>query len=270
MSENAVATPSAFRLKTVALPAEHGGWAFLLEPALLGLLVAPSAAGVWLSLAALAVFLLEHPLKMALKDRRKSKRFTRTIWAERMTLIYAAAAVLTLTLAVLTAAAPFWLPLALAVPFALVKTRYDMLNRGREVIPEIAGAVALAAVAPAIVMASGWALIPALALWLIPALRAIASILYVRVRLRLERGKQVTRTTALAAHGLALLVAVAVAYARLLPWLAAVAMAVLLIRAAVGLSDRRLGTTARAVGFQEIGWGMLTVILVALGYRMGL
>ena len=44
-------------IRSVALPTEHGGWGFLAEPILPGLLVAPSWAGLLLSLAALAVFL---------------------------------------------------------------------------------------------------------------------------------------------------------------------------------------------------------------------
>lgn len=32
------------KLRTVALPAEHGGWGFLFEPIVLGLLLAPTGA----------------------------------------------------------------------------------------------------------------------------------------------------------------------------------------------------------------------------------
>ena len=39
----ATTTPSV-RLKAIALPPEHGAWGFLLEPIVLGLLVAPSLA----------------------------------------------------------------------------------------------------------------------------------------------------------------------------------------------------------------------------------
>ncbi len=59
--------------KTVALPAEHGGGSFLAEPAILGLALAPSAAGACLALAALAGFLARHPLRLALIDRRKAE-----------------------------------------------------------------------------------------------------------------------------------------------------------------------------------------------------
>ncbi|GIW24085.1 MAG: hypothetical protein KatS3mg069_0352 [Meiothermus sp.] len=55
-------------LKTVALPNEHGGWGFTLEPILLGLLVAPSWAGLGLGVFALAAFFTRHPLKLWLAD----------------------------------------------------------------------------------------------------------------------------------------------------------------------------------------------------------
>lgn len=40
-------------LRSVAIPAEHGGWGLTLEPGILGVLVAPDLAGVLLGLAAL-------------------------------------------------------------------------------------------------------------------------------------------------------------------------------------------------------------------------
>ena len=54
--------------RTVAIPSEHGGWGLTLEPALLGLLVAWSGAGVCLALAALVGFLARTPLKLAMVD----------------------------------------------------------------------------------------------------------------------------------------------------------------------------------------------------------
>jgi hypothetical protein len=69
------------RLRPIALPVEHGGWAFLGAPILLGLWVAPSITGVWLGLAALGAFLSRQPLKLTLGDRRRGKRYPRTMWA---------------------------------------------------------------------------------------------------------------------------------------------------------------------------------------------
>ena len=82
-----VAGPS---LKSVAMPAQHGGWSFALEPVLVGLLVAPTAGGLLLGVAAFMVFLLDQPLRVAVKDRRKGKYYARTRLAERAADIQAA------------------------------------------------------------------------------------------------------------------------------------------------------------------------------------
>jgi hypothetical protein len=156
----------------------------------------------------------------------------------------------------------------LGIPFAVVRGGYALLNRGREVAPELCGAIALGAVAPAMALSAGFAVAPAMALWAIPVARAAASILYVRARLRLDRGEQANRTTAIAAHIAGLLMISGLVIADLLPWLSIVALVILLVRAAFGLSPKRQIVTARTVGFQEVGYGLLTVGLMALGYRL--
>lgn len=65
--------------KSVALPVEHGGWGLLIEPMLLGMLVTPSWAGLWICLSALGVFLIHQPLKIAIKDHLKGRHYARTI-----------------------------------------------------------------------------------------------------------------------------------------------------------------------------------------------
>lgn len=256
------------RLKSIALPVEHGGWLFVLEPVLLGLLVVPSAGGWWLGVAAFGIFLLNQPLKFAIKDRLKGKRYPRTAWAERFALLYGALASLAVLLAALTARVSFWPSILLAAPFAALQVASAATNRGRDALPEISGALALAAAAPAIALAGGWNLIAALLLWLIPVTRAVASILYVRARLRSERGEPANRGVVFAAHGFGLLLLGGLAWLRLTPWLAALAMAILLVRALIGLSVQRRPVRAQVVGFQELGFGLLMVALAAAGYRL--
>ena len=53
-------------LRTVAVPDEHGGWGLTLVPVLLGLLVAPSGAGVALAATAFLAFLVRTPLRLVL------------------------------------------------------------------------------------------------------------------------------------------------------------------------------------------------------------
>lgn len=252
------------RLRLVALPTEHGGWGLLLEPIALGLLVAPSLAGLLLGLAAAGAFLTRHPLKVALTDWRRDKRYPRTIWAERFALLYGLGALAAFAAALLLAL-PFWAALALAAPLAIVQLAYDLRKESRSLLPELAGACALAAAAPAIALAGGWALLPALGLWAVLAARAVGAIIYVRARIRRLRGLQAPAQPTLLAHGGGLLVVAVLASLGVASWLAVLAIALLLGRAVHGLAPGRPVVRPATIGKQELAFGVLTVLLVALG-----
>ncbi len=263
----ATAPPSAaVPLKAVALPAEHGGWGLLAEPLVLGLVLAPTPAGGCLAFAALFAFLARQPLRLALIDRRKGARYPRTALAERVFAAFVGAAALLLALAFATARAPFWTALAVAAPFALAALAHDALGRGREALGEVAGAAALSASTAAIALAGGVAPAIAFAASTLLALRALTSVLYVRARIRLDRGLAAGPRTALAAHGAALLAAVVLAGAGAAPWLGVVAFGVLLARAAHGLSRWRPAIRPQRLGFQELAYGVVTLGLLAAGY----
>lgn len=83
-----VRAKSSISIKSVAVPAEHGGWGFLSEPLLLGVLIAPSLPGIGLVLMMAAAFLLHQPLKIVVKDRRKGRVYERTRLAQRFLVIY--------------------------------------------------------------------------------------------------------------------------------------------------------------------------------------
>jgi hypothetical protein len=74
------------RLRSLALPVEHGGWGLLGEPLVLGLAIAPSWAGAGVGLFAAFAFLARHPLKLAAADWRQRRRSPRTLAAERVAL----------------------------------------------------------------------------------------------------------------------------------------------------------------------------------------
>jgi hypothetical protein len=252
-------------IRAVALPTEHGGWGFLAEPILLGLLVAPSWAGLLLSLAAVAVFLLHQPLKYAIKDHLKGRRVSRTVWAERFSLIYAAVAAVSFGAVLLTQPELFLVPLLIGGAIGTIQLSYDARNKSRNLIPEVAGALALGAAAPAIALVGGWTLLPALLLWLVLAFRAMSSILYVRARLRLEYGRPYQAAPVYALHGLALLVLGGLVVSGVLHWLILLPFIFLTGRAAYGLSAYRRQVKAKVVGFSELGYGLVTVLIVAVG-----
>ena len=267
---SATAASQRVRLKSIALPPEHGAWGFLLEPLLAGLLIAPSWAGLCLALGVIGAFLARHPLKIALADRAKGKRYARTLAAERVALVFCVLGALGFGGAVALAGFEMLVPLLLAVPLAVVLFASYLTNRGRDLLPELAGAVALAVSAASVALAGGESLDLALALWAILAARDVPSILYVRARLRLERGKPHAPAAVWAANGLAVAGVLALVLAGAAPVLGLVAMIVLLIRAAHGLSPYRGGGRPQTIGFLEMGYGLLTVILTAAGYIWGI
>jgi hypothetical protein len=258
------------RVRTVALPVEHGAWGFWLEPAALGLLLAPSAAGVALVVAALAALLLQNPLSLALADARRGRRYPRTSLAWRWAAGYAAALAAALGLALaLAGTAAVLVPALLAAPLAALQLVYDARNRGRAFVAEAAGAVAIGALVASVALAGGWRLGPALLLWVLLAARSVPSIFYVRARLRLERGQAVATGPAWYAHGSVVLAVALAAAAGLLPWLVIVPYLLLAARAAVGLSPRRTPVSAKVIGFRELGFGIATVVLLALAFLWG-
>jgi hypothetical protein len=173
---------SGVRIKTVALPAEHGGWGLLFEPIVLGLLLAPSVAGLYLALSAVGLFLARHPLTLLVLNRSRSSPRTRL--AKQFTTFYLIVAGVCFLEAVLSSRYSFALPLLMAAPMALVQVAHDWTGRRRLLLPEIAGAVAILSLAPAIALAGGWPNATAFALWAIMVGRAVPAILYVRAALK--------------------------------------------------------------------------------------
>lgn len=255
-------------LRAVALPAEHGGWGLLGEPVVLALVLAPSRAGFAIASGCIAAFLLHHPAKLLLADFRRRARYPRTGLALRVSAAYALAAGVAFLAAAAFAESAFWAPLALAAPLAAVQLGYGARNQGRLLVPEIAGALALAAAAPAILLAGGRQPSVAAVVWALLAARGAGSILYIRARLRRDRGQGGSAAGPLFAHVVAAAGAVVLATLGHAPWAAVAAFVVLLARAAWGLSRWHAVVRPRTVGFQELCFGAVSTALVAVGFMM--
>lgn len=254
------------RLKPIALPAEHGSWGFLLEPLVLGLALAPTVAGVGIMLAVAATFLIRNPLRVFLRARAGSKGSPRLIVARRVAVVYAAVVVLGVALCMLSAGVrPLW-PLVVVSPLLVLFIVYDSRNQGRTAIAEAFGPLGLAASAPAIALAAGWNTAPALAVWAILVAKALPTVVYVRARLRLEDGNAVSVWPATLAHAAGVAVLVGLWRGALAPLSAAVALAVLTLRAAVGLTRFRWGRRPKQIGILEFVFSGLYVLAVAVGW----
>ncbi|MGD2116242.1 MAG: YwiC-like family protein [Acidobacteriota bacterium] len=271
-SRSASLRPPASRWRSVALPAEHGSWGLVGEPVALGLLVAFSPAALLLALGSFAGFLAHRPLKLLYGDLNRGRRYPRTVLAGRFAAGFVTLALTCFAGALALAGPGLLVPLLFAGPLAAVFLVYD-LKPGRSWQAELAAPAAFASAAASMALASGRALPAALALWAVMAARSVPTVLYVRERVRFERNGGLRAGAvgqAVAGHlaalgGVALLIR-----AELLPVLAAVAVGLLAVRTVHGLSRARFGRTARSVGFQEIAWGVVTVLLVAAGFWVGI
>lgn len=271
MTTNATAAirTSPFRMRQIAIPTEHGGWSFLLEPIVGGLAIALSVGGLWISLLTVGAFLCRQPLKILIADRIGMRVRERAKAAIVFLLAYAAIFMIGLLGTLVSIGWEPLLPFAFVVPLVAYQIFNDVSRRGRQLLPEVSGAVSISASAAAIALAGGLTWPLAASLWFIFVARSIPSILYVRNRLLLEKGKPYSRTAPTVAHLAAVAVVGILTYLELSSYLASGVMLVLLWRSVAGLSPDRKKLKAMQIGVWEIVYGTLTVLLVALGFRLG-
>ncbi len=249
--------------REVAMPREHGGWGLTAEPVVLGLIVRPSGAGVLLGLAAIVAFVARTPLRVVLVDRHRDRRRDRTVLAGRILAAELGTILVLGTGALVSASAPFLWPVVAAVPLAGVELWFDQRSRSRRLVPELAGTVAIGAVAPAIALAGGAPARVAAGLWLVVAARAVASVPFVRVQLQRARHPEATALPAVAVQGIAVIAVVAGWAAGAVPVAAVVAVAALAV-AQVALV-RRPPPRAALVGAQQVVLGLAVVLTAGLG-----
>lgn len=256
-------------LRRVLLPTEHGGWAFLGEPIVLGLLVAPSWAGACVALATVAAFFARPPLKLFVPDRRRGKVYRRTRVAERAFAACVIAGAAALAAALVLSRGPVLIAVGAAAPVAAVAIVLDTSRRSRDLAAELAGALAMGAAAAAIALAGGLDRGQAFGLWGALAVRAFGTIAFVRARLRLERGEAWSPAAVTAWHGVTFALAWALALARLAPPTVVTAAVLLTARAAWGLSPARPRMRTVWLGVSEIVVGLAVIALVAWGRSSG-
>jgi hypothetical protein len=249
----------------VALPTEHGGWGFTLEPILLGLLVAPSASGWEISAAALGIFLARRPVKIFSADLVRRRWLPRSAMALVFGVIFGGLALAGVIGALVTTQGPFLIPVALAAPFALVALRADAHSRNHALLAELAGAIAMAATVSAITVSSGWDLLPSLGLWLVLAARNVAAIVLVRGQVRRSKGKPADATRIYLVQVASVsTIALAAAFG-VVPWLSVAAVGLVWVVAVLSLN--RPPVPAKTIGWTQMVLGLAVVLVTAWGVR---
>ena len=250
-------------LRSVAFPTEHGGWGFTFEPILLGLLIAPTATGWELAVAATAVFLARRPVKLVGTDLVRRRWLERSSTALRVAALYILVAAAGAVGAFVTRKGPFWWPLLAAVPFALLSLRADAYSKNRGLVPQLAGAIAMGSTAAGIAMGGGLDWVASFGLWGVLTARDVAAIVLARGMVRRFKGKDVTHGPILLVQLLAITPTIALALSGAAPWLSVAAM-VLLAVVSFG-SVHRPPVPAKRVGWTQMGVGLMVVILTAVG-----
>ncbi len=253
--------------RAVAIPDEHGGWALTAEPALLGIVITPSWAGAALVVAAFLAFLVRTPLKLVMVDRWRHRWLPRS----RLAASIAAAELTALVALALTAAMlagwEWVVPLAVAAPLVGVELWFDMRSRSRRLVPELCGAVGIAAVAASVTLAGGGGTRIAVGLWLLLAARSLASIPFVRVQItRLRHG-----SGPVAVSDRAQIAGAVVAISAVLtqPSLVAGAVAVAALLLAQLIWIRRTPVPAKILGLRQLAFGIAIVSVTAAGVLSG-
>jgi hypothetical protein len=259
----------AVNVKTIALPIEHGSWGFVFEPLTAGLLIAFSPSALWIVLLVTGAFLTRQPLKVLLNAWQAKREMPQTPVAQKFVLIYGAIFTAGLLGSLYFVPANAFVPFLCVLPLAACQIYFDASRKSRELLPELTGAIAISSSVAVIALADHWTFPAAVGLWAIFVARLIPSILYVRNRLKLEKGKDFSRIVPVASHAAALGLIGALAFYGLSPLLTVLMFAVLLVRAGVGLSKYRSKIKAMRIGVWEVVYGTLTALSVVVGYYLG-
>ena len=258
------------RLRGIALPNEHGAWGFLFEPIVAAVAIVPSVPAIFIISLFVGAFLTRQPLKVVFSNWRTKRNLPQSTVAIKFVFLYGAIFSLGLAACLILSDLKTFIPFALIIPFAIYQIYCDILGKGRQLLAELTGAIAISSSSAVIALAGGWSFAAAFALWGVFILRLLPSIVYVRNRLRLEKGKEFSFVSVVTAHVIAFGAIFTLSVFSLASNLTLAMFAVLLGRAFLGLSPFRKKMKAVKIGIWEVAYGVLTVLSVIIGYYVGI
>jgi hypothetical protein len=162
----------------------------------------------------------------------------------------------------LVLAGPAWLvPVAAAAPLVALELWFDVRSRGRRLVPELAGSVGICSVAAAVAIAGGASTALAVALWLILAARAVATVAFARVQvMRFRRGPV---PTASSDWSQVVGTAIAMAAVTVAPEVVAGAVVIVVVALVQLALVRRPPVAPKVLGFTQLGIGLGLVAATA-------
>lgn len=248
--------------KQLIMPTEHGSWSWLVVPFLVGAIIGDVRHwAVWLVFAGgFSVFLMRQPATVLYRIRRgrarKSDGPPATAWLFLLIVISIGSLI---GLLIFKRAALLWLmlPMAFVFGFYLVGSRRGRAGL-RTLWMELAGAIALAGMAPAaFIAADGFLSLTAWMLWLLMGLQNALGAIYVRLRIADTHQRPFHRISIVWWHIGGCLIVVALQIGGWVPAGSFVPFAIFLIRAVWAFQRVRPVPNVKQFGFIEIGFELL-------------
>ena len=277
MTETTFSRRTIFRKKLV-MPTEHGAWAWLIIPFLVGAVVAgksgPFDQNAALSLlltfvSGLSAFLLRQPASVWLRARQgKGRRADERLAAGWSLALAALAGLCLLGLLALARIVLLWLlaPFTALLGLYLVAALKGRAER-RALWTELVGAAGLALMAPAaFIAATGRLDRVSWALWVIMGTQNILSVFYVRLRLADTHQRPAGRPAVFGVHLAGVVIVWGVSLTGLAPLLAVLPFVPFLGRAAWVARRPRPVYNVRRFGFTELWIETLAGLWVAASY----
>lgn len=257
--------------KQLILPAEHGSWSWLLVPFFVGVLIDGTLQWtVWLVLSGgFSVFLMRQPATVFFRVRRGRARKSDGPPAAAWLLILSVISVGSLIgLLFAGRAALLWLllPMTAVLAFYLIGSRKGTTGL-RTLWMELAGAVALAGMAPAaIIAADGVLSLTAWMVWLLMGLQNALGAIYVRLRIADTHKRPFNRTSVIWWHVGGVVVVATVIVGGMLPIGSFVPFLGFLLRGVWAAQKVRPVVDVKKFGFIEVGVEVLSGIWLVLMY----
>ena len=249
------------QIKTIALPREHGAWAYVLEPVILGLLIAFSSKGLFLGIGALLAFLAHQPVRVFFASQERIKK-TALLFVS----LYGLSAVTFFFLFINNTSPSVYIPFLLAVLLMIFYLILELQGQGKELLTRIMAPTAIDLMAVSMVLVSGWRTEQALAFFALLLSRSYPTTFYVRAKLRADSNHNIYAVQATLYHVIALLLTAGLVYLRLIPYLSLLAVFILLARTVHGLYFSKIKMIPKQVGIREFVYGILFVFISAAGY----
>lgn len=257
----------SLNIKKVSFPREHGSWGFLLEPLFLSLFVASSQNGLLLALTTFVIFLNHQPVRILLneKDSKKIKSLAVVFF-----LIYFLVIGVLLILIIRETTLELLIPFSISIVIMFGYLLLEMKNYGRNLFVEFIAPVAITFIALNIVLLDGWEFEKIFAFGIVLLSRAIPTLLYVRTKVEIIKGLNAQSVWLRISELFFLILITFLAFNQSVPYLSIFAILLLVTRSVLGLLPKNKIEKIKRFGMKEFGFGILFVIINAIGYLFNL